>query len=127
MSIYKAVCSWLMKVLSRRNVNIDTITSQPSAEALCHHSGACFAELAFPDHRHSPAAFYERPKLTRISEDICPEFRLPKGRITFWRGCKMATVPMPETAMYEDNRAIHRKHDVRPPRQIFPVNSESKA
>jgi hypothetical protein len=84
--------------------------------------------LAFPDHEHMPAEKLEAVGGSAITGRDSLELWYPVRRISLW-GPRKATsrVLMPKASVDEDREAQPWEDDVGGPRQLTPVQSESKA
>jgi hypothetical protein len=78
--------------------------------------------LTFPDSNHAPAEAPQLPSVSFIANDISRPFRLPEFRVR--RGHYLtipAVVHMKEAAMDKDRDLSPRHHNVRFPREVFPM------
>lgn len=85
-----------------------------------------FLELTFPDGDDFPAEFSEFALMFPIIGNVALEFFVPEGFVGFRSGGVFAAfVPVPETAVNEDNCAVFGQYDVRFARQSLDVFPEA--
>lgn len=58
---------------------------------------------------------------------VAVDLVLPKIRPGVWQLVERAVVTVPETTMYEDDRAVSRQHDIRLPGQFPDMETEPEA
>lgn len=83
------------------------------------------ARFAFPQNKRLPAFDGERRDRRTVPLAIAADLVAPVVGIGFWLTCASgAVVPMPETAMNEDDLAPGYKNEVRRAGKILAVKSE---
>ena len=82
---------------------------------------------AFPDNSHAPAKSMEHLHMAPVASDISLEFLPPEIFIGLGCGCVAAAfMSVPEAAVDEYNRPVHREHKVGGARQPSHMKSISK-
>lgn len=79
-------------------------------------------QVTFPHDQHVPPLLTEQRLIGSIPVPIAGQLCTPVLFIRLWPFAPgLAVMPMPETAVNEDDLAPPRKHEVRVPWQVFPV------
>jgi hypothetical protein len=83
-------------------------------------------QSTFPYYSYPPACFAQPLDGPLVVRDITVNFGLPEIFPRRGPSEQVAGVVMPETAIYEHDRPVSGKHEVRFPRQLFRVKAETK-
>ena len=71
-------------------------------------------QFALPDSQDTPTKFPQLLPCTAVARDVCAKLLLPKRHSSFWRcGIAASQMAMPEAAVYEDDLATGREHQIR--------------
>lgn len=95
------------------------IGTKPSSQLIQGRGGVWLAKAAFPDNAYSPPEVLERKNCTPVSLHVALELGGPEIDIAGRRRAPLASlVPMPETAMHENNSSARREDEVRTPGKL---------
>lgn len=84
-----------------------------------------FLYLTFPDDDDIPALLLQSCVVAGISLHVGGEFLFPELAVGGWGTRIFAPLmPVPETAIYENDRFVPGQHNIRTPRQVFPLDAE---
>jgi len=87
-----------------------------------------FFGLAFPDYQNAPSLIFKRFKMFAVALTVSCDLWSPITMITFRSfPSPAASVTMPVTTMYKDDRSSRGKHKIRCAGQGAPMQPESKA
>lgn len=85
-------------------------------------------KIAFPSDDHAPLSGMQLIERRRVASDVATELLDPEFSVGLGRRRNLAAfVPVPKTAMHEDDRAILREDDVGLPRQATSMEPKPKS
>ena len=101
------------------------LPAQKGVKSIPEARGAALG-LALPNDVHAPTTLVQRLDVLPVALDIAVELRLPETRASGWRTRRAtAWVPMPETAVDEDDSSAAGEHDIRSSRQVLSMETEA--
>ena len=101
----------------------------PRAEKIAYTACqyVCAPSFALPQNQYRPSVLFEHTHVVDIALDITVEFSIPEFSVCSGSSTSWTVVLMPETTVDEYHLLVSRKDQIRFPRKIAVVQSESES